>query len=212
MGSRLPTSDAVIIDLDGTLATVNTFKEYIIFAGRKAMADMRLMTAARIAARVVMRKLRLTSHSSMKWHILSATEPIMSAKRLSEFTRRLESHINPAVMSEIARLKDDGYRVILATAAPESYAERIARLVEADYCLSTPPSSAAGWKECVAEEKKARVIILLNTHGLTAAGIITDHSDDLPLMRIVPGRILLVSPEKETLDAVSAEGLDYKIL
>lgn len=212
MGSRLKASNAVIVDLDRTLVTVNTFREYTIFACRMAIRRLRLLTAMSMATAVAMRKARMISHGRMKLRILRTSEPIMNERLLMEFSVLIAKHFNPIVIKEITRLKEEGISLILASAAPESYASLIARLANIDYHIATPASAAADWKECVGEEKKSRVLKLLREMGLNADGIMTDHLDDLPLMRLMSGKITLVSPKKETLDAVNAEGLSYKIV
>lgn len=213
MGDRQLNSfcSAIIVDLDGTLLTRNSFKEYLKFAAWQSLRRLRIDIIPRVAAWIAVRKLRLITHSQLKQRLLRVTEPIMGHDELHKFANRLARYINPSVCRMCRQQRQAGKAVILATAAPASYASLIAQGVSLDGCIATPPSDTQDWRETVREEKRDQVLALLRRNKLSLHGIITDHHDDLPLMR-VSENITLVSPDKKTLDAVNAEGLLYNII
>lgn len=212
MGDRLIANNAtVIVDLDGTLLTRNSFKEYLKFAGWQSLRRLRIDVIPRIATWIAVRKLRLITHSRLKQRLMHITEPIMGPDELHKFANKLARYIHPTVLKVCRQLRQTNYTVILATAAPASYATLIAQGVSLDGCIATPSSDTPDWREVVREEKRDQVLALLQRNGLSLYAIITDHYDDLPLMR-VSEEITLVSPNKKTLDAVNAEGLLYGII
>lgn len=213
MGDRQLNSfcSAIIVDLDGTLLTRNSFKKYLKFAAWQSLRRLRIDIIPRVAAWIAVRKLRLITHSQLKQRLLRVTEPIMGHDELHKFANRLARYINPSVCRMCRQQRQAGKAVILATAAPASYASLIAQGVSLDGCIATPPSDTQDWRETVREEKRDQVLALLRRNKLSLHGIITDHHDDLPLMR-VSENITLVSPDKKTLDAVNAEGLLYNII
>lgn len=212
MGDRLLTCrTAIIVDLDGTLLRRNSFKEYLKFAAWQSLRQLRIDVIPRIAAWIAVRKLRLITHSRLKQRLMRITEPIMGPDELHKFANRLARHIHPKVLKLCRQMRQTNSAVILATAAPASYAALIAQGVSLDGCIATPSSDTPDWRETVREEKRDQVLAFLQCHELSLCAIITDHRDDLPLMRAAKD-IVLVSPNKKTLDAVNAEGLLYGII
>lgn len=212
MGDRLLTCrTAIIVDLDGTLLRRNSFKKYLKFAAWQSLRQLRIDVIPRIAAWIAVRKLRLITHSRLKQRLMRVTEPIMGPDELHKFANRLARHIHPKVLKLCRQMRQTNSAVILATAAPASYAALIAQGVSLDGCIATPSSDTPDWRETVREEKRDQVLAFLQCHELSLCAIITDHRDDLPLMRAAKD-IVLVSPNKKTLDAVNAEGLLYGII
>ena len=64
--------------------------------------------------------------------------------------------------------------------------------------------------ECRGERKKSRVEEYLDTEKLTLEAVITDHSDDIPLIKAClnrGGKVTLVSPDKKTTDKLKQQGI-----
>ena len=57
---------ALAIDLDGTLLSTNTFRDYLSYCGSAALHNFQFDICFSILWWVVLRKLRFVSHSRMK--------------------------------------------------------------------------------------------------------------------------------------------------
>ena len=70
--------------------------------------------------------------------------------------------------------------------------------------------------ECRGERKKSRVEEYLDTEKLTLEAVITDHSDDIPLIKACinrSGKVFLVSPDLTTISKLKQERItSYTII
>lgn len=73
----------------------------------------------------------------MKKRILVATRKIMTNDNLDLLVRGLLGRLNVDVFNKLERYRADGYRVLLATAAPEIYARPLAEALRFDGCVAT---------------------------------------------------------------------------
>lgn len=117
----------------------------------------------------------------------------------------LRRHVRP----ELKALINRDNVTVLATAAPLIYAKPLALSLGMDAVVATE----TGGKEVRGEEKVAR----LRTDGKISFGagceVFTDHRDDLPLLRAnAGGRNVLVCPDRETLEAAKAAGIDFEVM
>ncbi|MCQ2148423.1 MAG: haloacid dehalogenase-like hydrolase [Bacteroidales bacterium] len=134
---------AVAIDLDGTLIMGNTFRDYLSFCGKKALACCRFDLCFVILWMVLLRRLRLVSHARMKRVLLLEMSVFFSQKgRLGAFVDEELQKLNPKVLAQIEAFRNQDFALALVTAAPVSYAQEIAARMCFDACLATPlPSS-----------------------------------------------------------------------
>lgn len=196
-----PTEQFAVIDLDGTLCRRNTLHLYLTTALKYHLAHGNLSKVFRIGVQYLMRGLRLTGHSSLKFKALKAAG---TEKALLEiFSEQAKNSFNPAVVELIDSLKEKGYSVILATAAPEGYVHSIwdGVLVATTWPHEDKPV------ECRGEEKLRRVKEIAGSVDL----VVTDHYDDLPLMK-ASREVLLVNPSAKTLKEIEKARLPYTIL
>ncbi len=221
------------VDLDGTLVAGNTLHIYI----RTALAHVGMAKRLRILCWLAARRLRLASHQRMKFAILDLIEPTDAL--LDDFKARVSRHFNPAVTRLLDRLRSEGYRVILATAAPDVY---IPRIWNGDF-VATPTRDNPERHECRGTAKLAAVHAAMQPGDYLAA-VITDHLDDLPLLAActppqitspstasasaqvpshctpsasaqnvpTPGTNYLVNPDTRTLTALRAASLPFTLL
>lgn len=184
---------AIILDLDGTLVNTNTFTLFTLSLMRN------LPTALPVAAIALKRKLRMLSHAEAKQRILAVATSRTGRRFVGRFVERLvERHLRDSVYSLAMEERQKGSLVILATAAPALYAEDIARYTGLDGCIATP----LGGPENMGAEKARRVEEWLHENGARLEAVLTDHSDDLPLMRLASAAkapIWLVRPSGNTL-------------
>lgn len=190
---------AIAIDLDGTLIMGNTFRDYLSFCGKKALACCRFGLCFVILWMVFLRKLRLVSHARMKKALLSETMAFFSQDgHLDAFLEEELQKLNPKVMAQIEAFRKQGFALALVTAAPVSYAQETAARLHFDACMATPlPSSLPQemWQENKAEKKVESLQQWLVAEDLQLSAVITDHTDDLPLAIFSQGKIYLCSTQ-----------------
>lgn len=176
------------VDLDGTFVRNNSFHlwlQHLAFAKSRFGAVFRV----RVLILVALRACRLISHPSLKKQVQSlfATQPAkVCAGVTAGFVMELRKEIVPAVRQLVERLHGADYQVVMATAAPSEYADVFALQSGFDKCLATLPPSSDGWTENYREAKARRCSLLMaeNLSDGTGVIVITDHLDDLPLMRL----------------------------
>lgn len=204
---------AVVVDLDGTLISINTFKVYIEYACKVAFRNGRLDICVLLIWNVLLRKSRLISHEVMKYHILRATNGLMTRKRLEILVDRLLLSISQDVINLCYRYREKGYFILLSTAAPESYATLISEKLSLDgVCATAIPKRRTGWKENVRNIKCENTISYLKNRDLSLDILITDHYDDLPLLDIHKERNILVRPSKKTIEFINKNVIPHDIL
>lgn len=193
----------VIVDLDGTYYRGNTLHDYLRCALKVRLRHLDPRGAS-ILLQYLLRGLRLISHANFKERALRAA---ISDEALEAFAAHAESRINRSLKELLAAERQAGSLVVLASAAPEFY---IPRLWDGDYTGSVLYREG-GLEECRGERKLERVNELLKNKGASGIDLaISDHLDDLPLMRAACERIL-VSPGRRTVEAMRCEGLDFTL-
>ncbi len=208
---------SLIIDLDGTLLQTNTFRDYLSFCGKSALHVFRFDLVFFISFWVLMRKVRLVSHSAMKRRLMQRTYRFMLQKgRLDAFVEAELLLVNPRVKEEVERHRNRGHLLVLATAAPAFYAKPIADNMRLDATLATLLASdvvIGEWHENVGTMKAATLQNFLHQHHTDIDAIITDHSDDLPILKLHPaGPNWMVSPSPQTEALLKKENITYSSL
>ena len=218
MGNRCENiNSAIVVDLDKTLVKVNTFRHFIVMAVKASIVRLHFAPLLLIVAAIGCRLLRIYSHSDMKRQILSATAGFVTELDLAHFAAKMAVSANTEVLKIISQAHENREKVILATAAPEIYAQKIAMLTGCDTCIATAlPSQCTDWNECAREHKLVAVKAYTDSCNLHISGLITDHFDDIPLMAECSpkgGAIFLVSPGKRTLEQIAEAGItSYSII
>lgn len=183
----------VICDLDGTLVATNTFSRFTLFLMRKPSIF------AQVAGVVLKRKLRIISHPQAKQSLLKIASRVLKGADYELFAADMLTRYRHAGVAQLlADEKSAGSLILLATAAPEAYAAHICRMAGMDGYVAT----VAGGNENRSDEKVRRVREWLAQNDAEVAGVITDHADDLPLMRLAAetdAAIWLVKPSDTTL-------------
>lgn len=194
---------ALAIDLDGTLLSTNTFRDYLLYCGNVALHSFQLGIAFCILWWVMLRKLRLVSHSRMKYALLRRTAIFMNRNgRLDQFVEQELTRVNTLARNLMEPYRNRGYLLVLCTAAPSLYAHPIAENLGLDLCCATllPSEVVIGqWQECVGTQKVEALRRLLLVHKAELDVVITDHHDDLPLLNYnAEGRNILVNASAQT--------------
>lgn len=200
MVKGLSTDKVVVTDLDGTLIDGNSLHIYI----RTALRHVKFSTKIYIFFMLMLRALRIVSHRRMKFGIISripATETIKT-----EFIRRIEGIKNRRITALIEEYRENGFTVVLATAAPDFY---VPWIWEGLY-VATPAYQNPSMTECRGQLKADEVRRIAGASEIEA--VFTDHSDDIPLMRLCAGTNYLVHPSAATRRKVTAAGISFIIL
>ncbi len=196
---------AVVTDLDGTLIRGNSLK-WILKAGLK-----RLLRQGRIPSFLAVMMLgglawtKLISHETMKYGALRLFGN--DKKLLDEMHSKGIEHRNQEVQKILADAEKHGDRILLASAASESY---IHQLWDGETI-----ASPFGGPDLKGKRKLEAVKTWLEDNNLQLKAFLTDHSDDLPLAeyaQTLGATIYLVNPTQKSQDRFDAAGISYKLI
>lgn len=190
----------VVVDLDGTLIDGNSLHLYI----RTALSHSSLTVKARIASLLALRKMRLISHTTMKFAILNMVKPDEAFRK--HFVQQFEKMKRQSVVSLIDIYTDNGAIIVLATAAPDIY---LPWIWTGKY-VATQTDNNPLHKECRGKSKLEAVRQYMDNGTLEA--VITDHTDDLPLLLAGARTNILVNPSKRLTDTLTGRHIPYIIL
>lgn len=143
----------------------------------------------------------------MKQALLDRTAAFMTQKsRLDHFVEKEMTYLNVQVRQIMEPYRNRGHLLVLATAAPAFYAHPIAEFLNMDLCCGTllPSEVVIGqWQENVGQQKVEALKRLLQVHKAELDVVITDHSDDLPLLNFnTTGRNIVVGANSKALAAI----------
>lgn len=190
----------VIVDLDGTLVKCNSFHLWLKYITKYYLAKKRLPDLVMTLVWSFLRYSRIIKHSTLKKHIINLAGRI-DDKVVLDFARTLNDCVNGKVKNLLAQCRhSDNTKFVLATAAPYFYVGPFSELHDFDYVIATPGNIASPeWVETIKEEKlKQFYEIFSNDQAeVNVAMLITDHHDDLSLMKI-SAKTILVNPSETT--------------
>lgn len=198
----------VVVDLDGCLCTINSFRFWMFFSLLFLLFSLHWVRCYKFNAYIVLRVIGKSDRVRMKRDILSVTED-MPFFVIKLFCRFLYQFINHNVLSEVRKYKKLHVPVVLSTAAPACYVDVFAEKLGFSHVFSTQSVFGISWKENIGNEKWESISAYYGKEVIVDC-VITDHHDDLPLLMRAKKRIL-VRPSKVTLDKIS--GLfDFDVL
>lgn len=206
---------AVVVDFDKTLVKVNSFELFYKELVRLSIRKYDLTLLLFLVFELVIRKARLITHAELKRRLLLFLNRKNLSNFIGEFVDTLYKTVENRVLEVSLEYKKKGYRIYLSTAAPELYViPFLSKLkFEFDEVICSPiPNSSIEWKENLNENKKQNTLSLLASQGDELAVILTDHKDDLPLLRINKEKNILVHPNESSLQAVKLENIPYELL
>lgn len=145
----------------------------------------------------------------MKQAVLRAFDRLDDIRRQSIVDRVVLEQaqtFSAPVLREIAKANESGVPVMLATAAPALYAAPLAKSLNIPICLATESPSL----ELLGDAKAVAVQEWLTAVGTSPAAVhmtlVTDHPDDVPLMRISSTVLIQATPDRVAQIAKSLEG------
>lgn len=125
------------------------------------------------------------------------------------FVSKLETYKN-----DIKEVSNSGFDIkVLATAAPYSYAQVIAKQYNFDACLATnfPKNGFVSNFENLGKQKKIRLSEYLKANALQSVDtFITDHEDDIPIVKMAQKNII-ISPNKKFYNWLNENLINFEI-
>ncbi len=177
-------SAVLIIDLDETLITVNSFRiwaDYFLFGKfNKLTLPQHYLLSVKAAKILVERKAFGRSHAQTKAALHKLWLEADDKNALENILISLERRIRPNMGDVVQLISGNKIDALLATAAASVYAEPFARRVGFSHVISTK----LGQKENRGEEKARNVQEFLVKQGWAERKKIffTDHLEDMPFI------------------------------
>jgi phosphoserine phosphatase len=131
----------------------------------------------------------------MKRRVLSAfcnTSPVRQDRIVTATLARMRMTLSSPVMARIDGWRAKGGDVVLVTAAPDCYAHPLAEELELTDCLATPALVGPSWRELSgsAKAEACRHWLKLRNDIASEIHVITDHEDDVDLLRMADKAIV----------------------
>src|SRR3990167_1333378 len=196
MTGAAPSEGVAIYDLDRTVLRKPTFTLFLLWAAWRE-APWRLLLLPALAALMIGYALRLSGRDRFKPAAIrlmlgARISPARAARLASDFAAwRVPRDVPPGAAACIARDRGEGYRLLMATAAPEFYAHAIADALCFDAIVASRHrrDGDGNWlplldgPNCYGAEKARRVGEWLAANAATNAPHIraySDHASDAP--------------------------------
>lgn len=191
-----PPIRVAVYDLDRTVLRTPTFTLFLLWAAWRE-APWRLLLLPALAALMVGYALRLYGRDRFKPAAIrlmlgASISPARATALASDFAAwRVPRDVPPGATACIARDRTEGYRLLMATAAPEFYAGAIAEALGFDAIVATRHrrDDDGNWlplldgENCYGPEKARRVAEWLDANAAAGAAHIraySDHPSDAP--------------------------------
>lgn len=197
----------IVVDLDGTLYTINTFHHYLKFLVIEHLKSLKFWVLLKFSMVFLKRVLGVISHAEMKYKILSwSSQYNLDHQKFVNAIKKYQNKLN------VLETNTFDYK-ILATAAPYCYASIIATHQGFDYCIATQflDTGFTSTFDNIRVVKKENVEQLLMSLEIDEIDtLITDHIDDLPLMKISK-EIVIVNPSERLKNRLNDQDIAYKV-
>lgn len=190
----------MVCDFDGTLIQSNSFPVWMLSLVRGFWKERKFLAGAHVIALILFRKLGLIGHREFKERSIVLAEHLEN----DYVSEKLSRMVNPSVLDLFNAF--EGVRVI-SSAAPVSYLESTVKRIGADASRIFGSGFVSG--EFFENYSENKVRSLKNAYGDDLEiTLVTDHHEDLPLMKIA-SKTYLVSPSEETLRVVSENQVEF---
>lgn len=218
-----------IYDLDRTVLATPTFTAFLLFAARRD-AKWRLALLPFWLIAMVGYAFKFYDRDTLKPMGISMLlgrrikKDRMSALAIAFAHSRLPSDIQPGALAAMQRDRKDGYRLVLATAAPEFYACHLGESTGFEAVLASRHDRAPNgdWlarlsgRNCYGVEKRRRVEQWLDESGIARASahirFYSDDMSDAPTLEFAD-QGFAVNPDRRFARTANAQGwqiLDFR--
>lgn len=181
----------VVFDLDDTILRVNSFPHWVMFLIGGRIPGMhrraRALLSLRAALLLTRRKLGRLRHAALLRGLQRAWQraaPPAAGASMQGLQTALLRRVRPNLQAVLALVAADRIDAVLATAAAADYALGLGQLLGFRHVVATVPAEDNAPIN-VGSHKRDAVFALLERQGWAGRPLIllTDHLDDLPLMR-----------------------------
>lgn len=185
----------VVVDLDGCLCTINTFRYWVIFSYLYLFLTLHWLDFFKFSVVIFRRLLGRVDRVTMKYEILVLTERL-APFFIKIFCRFLVNFFNGSLVSRLKEY-DDSVEIVLSTAAPSCYVKYLVKNVSVSKFFATQSVFGDSWIENIGQVKLEAIrkyygsAVMIDT-------VFTDHYDDLPLLKHARHKVL-VRPDDGTL-------------
>ncbi len=180
----------VIYDLDRTLTRTPTFTPFLAWAARR-IAPWRLVLLPVWVAMMIGHKLGLSDRTTLKRRgmrlMLGKPDPARLGEVAAAFAESRVGKLHPGAERAMARDREDGCTLVIATAAYVLYAAPFGGLLGIGEVIGSPwDGGPVAGPNCYGAEKLVRVQAWFDTLGIerSAASIraVSDSFSDAPLL------------------------------
>lgn len=197
-----------LYDLDRTVTRAPTFTPFLAFMAARGI-PLRLLGLPLWVLAMLGYKAGLYGRKPLKQFGLAllvgkvVRAPTLQPRIDAFVERQLAQNIQPGARRQIAADKVAGVRLVLVTAAPEIYADALAKALGFEACIATrhQRNSAGDLLNAIAGEnnyganKVARVEEWLAAQGLARGDVhftaYTDHASDAPILNFADAAVLV---------------------
>lgn len=197
----------LVVDLDGTLFKINTFHYFLKYLILHSVKVFNIVLLFKLCFILISRL--YVSHARMKYNILM----LLRDRKDIDYIKFVNSIVKKKRILPEVYGKDFDIK-ILATAAPSCYAKIIAKNEKFDLCIGTDfsDSSFNTTFENVKDIKKANVLHYLKTQNINEIDtFITDHIDDLSLIKIAKKNII-VEPDEDLVATLKHNSISFEVI
>ncbi|OEK08779.1 hypothetical protein A8C32_00435 [Flavivirga aquatica] len=197
----------LVVDLDGTLFTINTFHYFIKYLIIYSIKNFKFILLFKLCLAIASRL--FATHAKMKYFILKLLKNRVDIDYENFITTiAVKKRYIPEVYDKNFDIK------ILATGAPSCYANVIAKNEQFNICLGTdfPNSTFDPLFENMKAVKKENVMNCLKVENINEIDtLITDHIDDLPLIKLAK-RNIIVEPNEELISILKQNSIFFEVI
>jgi phosphoserine phosphatase len=188
-----PARKLLIVDLDGTVLSVNSFHRWYLFLACARFPHLAPAARAEVAWASVMalvwRKLGRIDHARFKWRMQRLWQRAVrddAGVSVRCLVDDLLRYVRPEMKETLAAIAAGDVDAVLATAAAGDYAYALGQALGFTHVLATPAMRGQHDPENIGEAKRNAVLSFLAAQGWEDRPriLVTDHRDDLPLIRV----------------------------
>lgn len=185
--------ELVILDLDGTILSVNSFRLWVIYLMRARFPHLgrvrRLSVTLKAFKALMARKAGLIGHETLKWRLQTLWQAVTEGDDGAverDFIGLLKRFVRPELAPILDAVAAGKIDAVMATAAAADYADGFGRALGFRHVLATPRSRKRGEPSTLGVHKRDAVLTFIAGRGWQDRTLVlfTDHADDLPLIRL----------------------------
>lgn len=207
---------AVVVDFDGTLISCNSFELYYRYVFFYNLKHLKGRNFIRLIYWIVLRKFRVISHNKLKCFFLLNFSGMNCDESIDGFIKVLNTFLNEKVVDLLMYYKKKGDKVILSSAAPELYlihfVDKYLDFIDCVISTKSPNKKNGEWCENIGLIKKENTFQQLSILNMSLDVFITDHYDDLPLLKANNGSNFIVAPSRKTQIILAENSIEYELL